>query len=172
MQSCDDEACLKELISSRPWRTPSLTRKVHFRRLSWFVVSFCALPSSLRRGLCYHRFILTSKYNFRQAGTEYISEHFAHYPLRRIVGASPLLSTSKYSLQSSDSGLIIITSVGRYVGLSLDAISGRLLRRTAYQDAYDLCYLLFDLAVSGPEFWRESGNNMLYESILQMWNNV
>jgi hypothetical protein len=60
-------------------------------------------------------FILTGKYSFWQAGTEYISEHFAHYSLRRIVGTSSLLSTSKYPLQLSGAGPIVITSIGGYV---------------------------------------------------------
>jgi hypothetical protein len=63
---------------------------------------------------------LTGKYNSWQAwqaGTEYISKHFAHCSLRRVVRAPPLLSASEYPSQFSGAGPIIITSVGRYVVL-------------------------------------------------------
>jgi hypothetical protein len=84
----------------------SLTRKFHFGQLS---------PAHFVVGLSYHRFILTGKYHFWQAGTQYISEHFARYPLRRVVRASSLLSTSEYPPQLSGAGPIVITSVGRHV---------------------------------------------------------
>ena len=54
---------------SRSWVTLSLTRKAHFRQLSWYVVPFGALPSSLRRGLCYQWFIFVARrprFGYRQ----------------------------------------------------------------------------------------------------------